>query len=122
MRWTAISLSDGNNTFEVEGDSYANAARNALLHLRWGLSCNEPTPKFCRCDFCRSAEEEVRAFKFGDCNLCLCHVCFDNYMTRRKLNNEVVKEPLLDIKDWDCDGMRLVRSGPAWVVDTTEGE
>ena len=41
MKWTVINQYDGNNTFEVEGDNYGEAACNALQQLGWCLSITE---------------------------------------------------------------------------------
>lgn len=35
--WTAINQHDGNDTFEVEGEAYAEAASEALQALGWAL-------------------------------------------------------------------------------------
>jgi len=38
MKWTVIGQHDGNDTFEVEGDDYGEAAYDALRRLGWAIS------------------------------------------------------------------------------------
>ena len=40
-KWTAINQHDGNDTFEVEGDNYGEAACDALQQLGWAISIPE---------------------------------------------------------------------------------
>jgi hypothetical protein len=37
QKWTVINQYDGNNTFEVEGDDYGEAACDALQQLGWAI-------------------------------------------------------------------------------------
>ena len=61
-KWTVINQHDGNDTFEVEGDNYGEAACDALQQLGWAISIpesdeDEDTPNT-KADFCeRSAAE-----------------------------------------------------------------
>lgn len=36
-KWVVINQHDGNDTFEVEGDNYGEAAYEALNLLGWGI-------------------------------------------------------------------------------------
>ena len=38
MKWDVINQYDGNDTFEIEGDNYEEAACNALEQLGWAIS------------------------------------------------------------------------------------
>jgi len=40
-KWTVINQHDGNDTFEVEGDNYGEAACDALQQLGWAISIPE---------------------------------------------------------------------------------
>lgn len=41
MKWTVTNQHDGNDTFEAEGDSYGEAACDALQQLGWAISIPE---------------------------------------------------------------------------------
>ena len=41
MKWNVINQHDGNDTFEVEGDNYEEAACDALQQLGWAICTPE---------------------------------------------------------------------------------